>query len=812
MKFNFKKISAVLVSGFMAVSGIGFAAAANYPQPFVVGGSANAAVVYGTGAGAMDQAPANSIGNYLATKVTTTGAPIGESFLLARPTDRLNIGDDWDIFAGTIDDDELPMLLAEGTYVAGDNDNFEFRQKIELGNPVLSHFRDNDYEDLIGLPDKTPTVGFKINSGEHILNYTLEFIDDAESDVVGGDLEDIEGSDLTLFGKTYYVSDFVNSSSNTEYFGKLTLLDTATVHTVYEGETVEVTAGGKTYEVSIDWVDETTATFIVDGERAPGTGHLREGESYRLKDGSYIGVRDVSKLVLTGSVGQATFSIGSGKLEIVSGSDVELNDDEVDEVKGYVYRGSTVGGTEKVEKIVLEWVADDERFLTPDTELVMPGFGGLKFTMNDLIRLEEEKIILEHDGDKAIELTLPIEDTQVSIGLVYANGSGSIIGIGTDTTERLATASGDVLEFIETMDSSDYHEYFVASYATTKDSESYLLKVDIDKDSEGNKTTVRKKVDDGWKITDCEDVRDGETCDIGDVRLTVGTIRRNATFEAVNFTAGSSVNFNTIYSKSGLKVYLPYEVANSTADTTNGAINFTSPEVSPGHDENTFYLFMDGEDKDENLAGGTEFNFTIDEDEDGELQVEHVNNEDSAGPTGFEVGSASSMFETYIVDDVAPRVLHYTKDNDYAEIYYPSGGESETYAEVYITELEAVTAAAGNMVFKDTERTSWQNKNVIIVGGSCINSAAAEVLGGDYCESVFTSMTDVGVGQYLIQSFGDAFTSGKIALLIAGYNAEDTVAAAGRLTEPGAVIDTTAGTKYIGTVGVEGSSTMSKVE
>ncbi|MBU4116459.1 MAG: hypothetical protein KKG94_01810, partial [Nanoarchaeota archaeon] len=51
MKFNFRKISAIGASALLTGMTLGVAAAANYPAPFVVGGSADVAVVYGTGAG-----------------------------------------------------------------------------------------------------------------------------------------------------------------------------------------------------------------------------------------------------------------------------------------------------------------------------------------------------------------------------------------------------------------------------------------------------------------------------------------------------------------------------------------------------------------------------------------------------------------------------------------------------------------------------------------------------------------------------------------------------------------------------------------
>ena len=52
MKFKFKKIASILAGTVLMSSTIAFAAAANYPEPFVKDGSANVAVVYGSMPGA----------------------------------------------------------------------------------------------------------------------------------------------------------------------------------------------------------------------------------------------------------------------------------------------------------------------------------------------------------------------------------------------------------------------------------------------------------------------------------------------------------------------------------------------------------------------------------------------------------------------------------------------------------------------------------------------------------------------------------------------------------------------------------------
>lgn len=82
----------------------------------------------------------------------------------------------------------------------------------------------------------------------------------------------------------------------------------------------------------------------------------------------------------------------------------------------------------------------------------------------------------------------------------------------------------------------------------------------------------------------------------------------------------------------------------------------------------------------------------------------------------------------------------------------------------------------GDIVVKDSEISSVQGKNLIVVGGSCINSVAANLLDGAACGPAFTEKTGVKSGEYIIKSVSDAYTTGKIALVVAGYDAEDTAA------------------------------------
>jgi hypothetical protein len=130
--------------------------------------------------------------------------------------------------------------------------------------------------------------------------------------------------------------------------------------------------------------------------------------------------------------------------------------------------------------------------------------------------------------------------------------------------------------------------------------------------------------------------------------------------------------------------------------------------------------------------------------------------------------------------------------------------KEQTYAQLYMGEESSTTSsggALGNVIVKDTDVSSVSGKNLVIVGGSCINSAAATALGvpAHTCGEAFTAATGVGAGQFLIKGVQDAFSTGKLALVVAGYDQPDTVNAATYLTKK--TVDTSK--TYIGTSATE---------
>ncbi len=99
--------------------------------------------------------------------------------------------------------------------------------------------------------------------------------------------------------------------------------------------------------------------------------------------------------------------------------------------------------------------------------------------------------------------------------------------------------------------------------------------------------------------------------------------------------------------------------------------------------------------------------------------------------------------------------------------------------EVVTSADTAVVTNLGGILVKDTEIASVNNMNLVIVGGSCINSAAARILGSTVplCGADWTKATNVGAGQFIVKEYPSPFNANKVALLVAGYETVDTTAA-----------------------------------
>jgi hypothetical protein len=767
----------------MLGSTIGFAA--NYPAPFVQSGQADVAVVYGSTAASTDLTAATSIANDLAGSVTTTSATVGagEKVLIQKGSTKFDLGanatDVWG--AGAIAKADLPTLLADGTFTNGAGNDYDYTQTIKLGNNlVLTHFVDSEYKANV------PTLGMNIGSSKEILNYTLDFTTNVESTISDGHLTDIEYKTMPILGKNYYVLSALNGTTRNVTAGtsdtKLTLLDSATEVVVSEGTPATVTLGAKVYTVDAD-IGTDYVTLTINGET---TDQLSKGGTKKIGD-TIFGVKSISYKSKESATSKVTVSVGTGKLEIASGEDIVINGESITNLKGTITRADASGSKEKIDKISINWKLSDKSFVTPDRELLMPGFEAVKIIMGSVNFPDEETTQVIADGSDLITLKAPVKDGDVTINLLAQNASNGVWGYAggkSDSTEKLKT---DTTKRVY-LNYTSGEKLFIASWNSTRDSETHLMSVSSITQSQGvNKTIIKDKLtNQEYTLTDSGGA--GQTASIGNVILTLIKIDYGDA-KGVNLSIGDGGSFNQLYTKDGLNVVLPTaaDVANATALPA------------------TYSLILSEEDKDGNLGRGKAITMTLSAGgavSDPKCQVSGISTtwvDGTVGTTGAMPTSKqidqTKVYEGYVLSPLASKVLWDKGDTAQysAQVVYHG---SESYADVYVAAPSVASGASASVLtVKDSEVSSVSGSNLIVVGGSCVNTVAAQVLGvaSGTCGDAFTAATGVAANGALIQVATSPLATSKIAMLVAGYEAADTQKAATYVTaeKPSTAIGTT---------------------
>jgi len=728
---NFKKISAITASVLMASMTLGVAAAANYPAPFVDGGVADVAIVYGTGVGVsnLDSIEAGSIQTSLAGSMPTTGSISvdgGEAFALDKSSDHFNFNEDLNDIYTDLDKDQMDFL-ADGTYDDGNIDE-EYEQKIVMGTSSnkLMLFSDSDYA------DSEPTVGFYFTDEQVILRYEMEY----DSAINFTAMED---TNLPLFGAEYYVLDVTGTTI-------LELLDTAEKAIIQEGSSI--TVGGKV--VTIEYIDTNDVKLNIDGE---STDKLGENEEFELADGSYVVITENLYAEKEAGVSKAEFAIGDGLMKLESGEEIEINDEKEDGVY------ATFTGGADLTKIAIEWRSHKDTFLTEANSLTMPGFDSISLAFGGLDVSDAEEIVFS-SGD-----TLELQMDNFDIPLM--NSESTLIYLGEDGN-YLVTATSTELNYTDNAGYEVDNSTLETTGLTLWEGDRFIVTALADDNSDIEQEYYEVTSIDYTSSTDAEleledligdnDLSFDEVEDIDRGEFNFEILGMNATSVYLNVSAGTdTVTFNKIVSDTGAVITIE-ALARATAATIS-----------------TSALSLREADEEEDVNAGATVTIGVTNSSNDKLYATVANSgtvtkEETTDDSyvGYVESVMASKINTDESGDEYSLSIEYSGVEATADVQVVAGGTIST------TESEAL----GGIVVKDTEVSSVSDKNLIIVGGSCINSAAANVLGGAYCGAAFTEATGIGSGQWLIKSVSGAYTEGKIALVVAGYDVADTVNAA----------------------------------
>jgi hypothetical protein len=263
--------------------------------------------------------------------------------------------------------------------------------------------------------------------------------------------------------------------------------------------------------------------------------------------------------------------------------------------------------------------------------------------------------------------------------------------------------------------------------------------------------------------------------EVGDVTITLTAVTTDYAY--FNFAAAGTLKYNVAVSDTGLVVTLPSASDVAALDTSTGAdLIFT--EANTDGDVN---------------KGLVNITATVKATTDDVLHVSETNVDT--------LEDESDVYIGYNPSDLATKVtLDKSGDNNNFEIeYYGVEVTADIQIVGGISTVSSGSNVLGNILVKDTEVSDVSTKNLIVVGGSCINSAAAALVGGAKCGAAWTTATGVGTGQFLIKGYAASSLTSKLALLVAGYDAADTVKATTYLTNK--AVDTSKA--YKGTTSTE---------
>jgi hypothetical protein len=769
MKFNFKKIATVLGSAVLVGSTLGFAAAVNYPAPF---NSEASAIVVGSAGSLSDGLAASNIAAELAAANTisaatgTTATVSGEAKAIETSSQPLYIADIMNVTKTTFTKDELKTVLADGKVTDDDGTEYTYNLKLDVPNSVIKYGETSDNLE-------TPVIYADFDGSTYQYVYKITF-------PTAVNLTKLTDESINLFGKKYTFSGSASQLSATS----IVLFEGTNSVRVTDGESV--TSG--THKISVAVEDTSTASITIDGV----TESHAEGWSGKI-NGVEVYVKNVVGPNVAGTSRFVELYLNTNKLTIANNTEVDKAGTEIDGTKAiFVSSGSK---TAELRIAVTPTSFDDSiKYMKLGDTLTDPVFGGVKFNFASvtpsLTDTSRDDILIKPSG----ELKASIGFTNAAGGvydmdiirpsnLMLAANYSSMINT-THYFPQAGSANGATWTYnaTELGVGADYALITTTANATANDyfitcSNQYtqiwrLKEIDLG-------TTPELKVEDqaagSSAVTVSLSAATNEST--GTLTLADGSSTTLTVFGGA-VPKVSVAGCTYLYTKNGAKIYL------DQADAPISNVSSVRIQEETAYNGGTFTA---------NNATTLGSNITVrlgyakDTRSGKDMFIRDVFS--GTTDTGVVYSDSVGDYDYYYLTQYGTYVKRTGDTDKQVEIWYP---KDAMRAGFFVGETAAVVSGDGTtpgtgvgaITVKDSEVSSVNTKNLIVVGGSCVNTVAASLLGSTtpLCGADFTTKTGVGNGQFLVQVFNNPYTTGKIAMLVAGYEAADTSKAATYLT------------------------------
>ncbi|MBT3297509.1 hypothetical protein HN385_01150 [archaeon] len=758
-----KRLTAVAAGATMLGATIMGAAAAdlsNYPDSFVSDGVFDGYFVVGESASSMDNLAMTDIATnmwYTAEGETTTTTLNGDSWLVTTSSNYLELSENIASIANYIGDDEMDALADGEISNSKGTASYEQFLYFDEANGTVTYQEDDD--DNIGF-------FYKIDNSDVIARYYLDFGDSLESDITSGSLDDIDDEIITLFGEEYTIVTAENTSNGV----KLTLMGGSAADTLSEGESQTYDINGVEYEVELTFTDGTDAQFSINGET---TSKLADGETDVLEDGTTIGVTSISYQSYAGGIHTATFFVGADKMVLEHGQSLSVNEESISEAIVTI-TSSEASLDISIDDIGVNMTADDDYYvgvgdkLSENAELDEPQ---VLFTQNwdiELVGVDvdfvEEASLTFSEGDDQADLKLELYDGEASISLIYQNETAlDVVYSGEDDDSRL------ILEANSTITDEDYFFLNTAdTTSSTADAKSYFLQYKGADDVNESSPKVNIK-----------NVITGETYERS---LTV--LSHNATTFDLKL-GGLTFNFNATTGGQDDDFAIRLTDAATGYSYTDASHDARLSLRTADNNKVTLVQNLNNE-----TAGDWNVEYVVDDADkfdDSDVTSYLVMNATITGQSTGELStSAGEMTASQLVDSSDSDISYYrsnfgeslvTTDADSSPTKYElSLPSTQAEVQLYITSGATTSTSSSDGTLTqvqivdatklDSEVSSLSAQNLIVVGGPCVNTVAADLLGNPSdCTEGFTP----GVARVKMVDNGD-----YMAMLVAGYSGDDT--------------------------------------
>ncbi len=790
MEKTFRKITIGFFSLFLV--SIMLVSAGVYPIPFTSNNQANVAVVYGVNAAVTDSTAADSLVTSLANGIITE-EELERIFSAGVTEDEVDLGSNLrgsGNIKATLTDNKLDYLFDGKIYWddGDDTNSYNVHEEIIIGSGIglKTTLDDNDFEEVALVNDKG--LEYRLVFEEDIFTSTRELGGDAEAleiTILGKEyeIEDVDGNSITLVtseeislnlgdsviveGKTLTLDDL--SSTSAKINGVI----------ISEGSTKKVNGlEVKVEEDSIFYNDnfpeQASLTLRIGSDLIEtfddGDAYIGEDEddpewvwsidNPGEKDG-WIGVRYNLRqsdykddVVYEGE--EYTFPNDFATVRFDSLTDVDYYDYEVyfDEVDLYERRtGNSGNGVNSVNSQVV----------------VIKGENDDSFDLGDNIETDTLYLIKTPTGAAIYYMDLA-EDFSTGKPVFYKTISAeSLMGTLELTTKNLITWEPIVNGITETISYTIIGENFVIEdipegytliYYPNTIGDNFVTNVAnvvVLNEGVNNIESLPLEIDVGDNYCNNGHNPEATVCTGAKLWLILGD--ETTALTKLNSWDMADTLFETdliIYTKE--ITHLNQEIATLIADDTEIEVGLAGGDIT-----------LSIGDIKISLGGGNNFLHLGNEAEDAEGNDVKIGTQ-SIGTYDNDVmdyyGTIIESPENNADDDKV--VIKVPSERVYAQISVLGSEEDSSIVVVNPTPIEL-----GITKITDVNVASTSGKNIIVVGGSCINTEAARLLGGKFCGADFTANTGVNPGQVLIQTFDRG--NGNVATLVAGYNAEDTV-------------------------------------